>query len=114
MARYDVRTYEVVVGNIGTVYTGRSQKIANETFETYRKNSINGVGRGGYEDVILLHGGEPEKEHFAEVPEHVHECPDCEAHYKCSEEWCEDSESEYCAGCKRERYDEGNLSFFEP
>jgi hypothetical protein len=46
-------SYEVVVGNIGNVYTGKIGG-ALETYETYKKQSSEGYGRAAHEDVIIV------------------------------------------------------------
>lgn len=46
--------YEVIVGNIGTVYIGKGIKCALATYETYKKQSEEGYGRASYESVFLV------------------------------------------------------------
>jgi hypothetical protein len=46
--------YEVVVGNIGTVYAGRSYGLANATFDEYVVQSKSGYGRASGEAVTLF------------------------------------------------------------
>lgn len=58
--------WEVVVGNIGTVYSGPNEDEARKTFRNYRDKSIAGVGRGSGEDVSLFLDGELEAEHYGE------------------------------------------------
>lgn len=53
-----VRKYQVVVGNIGTVYEGEDGDRAGELYSIYKNMSRNGVGRGAGEDVTLLEDGE--------------------------------------------------------
>ena len=69
MRNVDKRNYEVVVGNIGTVYSGRSGKIANEKYESYCATSGAGIGRGAYESVTLFHGEEIEREYLGAADE---------------------------------------------
>ena len=47
-------TYEVIVGNVGIVYTGKGIQCALEIYETYKKQSSEGYGRASYEDVYLI------------------------------------------------------------
>jgi hypothetical protein len=56
--------WEVIVGNIGTVYSGGSALEAKRKFTTYVKQSKSGVGRAGGEDVTLMRDGEPVREHY--------------------------------------------------
>lgn len=62
-----VTVYEVIVGNIGTVYTGRDAKIARETMQEYIRQSKSGVGRAGNEPVTLLLNGEIFDEYVVET-----------------------------------------------
>lgn len=55
--------FEVIVGNIGTVYSGSNFMKASCKFAEYVKQSKTGYGRAGGEDVTLMHNGEPRKEH---------------------------------------------------
>jgi hypothetical protein len=55
--------YEVIVGNIGTVYQGSNLKQANERYKEYVKQSKRGLGRAGGESVTMMKGGEIHKEH---------------------------------------------------
>ena len=57
--------YEVIVGNIGIVYTGDDVSIAEATYNDYLEISESGVGRGGDEDVTFMQDGEPLKEYLA-------------------------------------------------
>ena len=50
--------YEVVVGNIGTVYAGSSLDAALKMFREYKDQSLSGVGRAGREDVTVLKNGD--------------------------------------------------------
>jgi len=59
--------YEVVVGNIGTVYSGWSTKDAARTFMEYRVQSKSGYGRASHEPVTLFYDGEIVKEYIHEV-----------------------------------------------
>jgi hypothetical protein len=55
--------FQVIVGNIGTVYDGNNFMQASCKFSEYVKQSKTGYGRAGGEDVTLMHWGEPRKEH---------------------------------------------------
>jgi hypothetical protein len=57
-------TYEVVVGNIGTVYSGASKSDSARKWLTYVDQSKSGVGRAGNEPVTMLCDGEIVKEHL--------------------------------------------------
>ena len=57
-------TYEVIVGNVGSVYHGRSRAKAIGTYESYVEISKEHDGARCYgEDVTLLVDGEIEQEH---------------------------------------------------
>jgi hypothetical protein len=60
--------YEVVVGNIGTVYTGANKAVAQRCFKGYAGRSRLGVGRGAHENVTLFQNGEIVKEHTVVEP----------------------------------------------
>ena len=55
--------FEVIVGNIGTVYAGNNYMRAMCTFSEYRKQSKAGYGRAAGEPVTLFHNGEIKMEH---------------------------------------------------
>lgn len=55
--------YEVVVGNVGTVYDGKSKRDATSIYRDYCNISDMGRGRAGNEAVTLLHNGEIHSEH---------------------------------------------------
>jgi hypothetical protein len=59
-------TYEVIVGNIGTVYSGTSEDAALSDFYIYRHKSKQDVGRASGEDVTLMRNGEPWKEYSSD------------------------------------------------
>jgi len=48
--------YEVIVGNIGSVYCGNRLKEAETHFREYKRQSIAGFGRAGGESIIILVG----------------------------------------------------------
>lgn len=54
--------YQVVVGNIGTVYDGTNKVEALKDFEEYKEQSESDVGRAGGENVVLFENDEPIKE----------------------------------------------------
>ena len=59
--------YQVIVGNLGTVYEGDDRIVALGKYATYVSNSktgYEGVGRCTGESVTLMEDGEPEKEHL--------------------------------------------------
>jgi hypothetical protein len=60
-------TYQVIVGNIGTVYDGGDLKEAHKAFDEYEAQSENGYGRASGESVALFDGEEILREHFGTV-----------------------------------------------
>jgi len=58
--------WEVVVGNIGTVYKCSDASYAVEAYNDYVKISKNGKGRAAGESVTLLKNGEIHREHLGE------------------------------------------------
>jgi hypothetical protein len=56
--------WEVIAGNVGTVYSGTDETIARAKFESYKEDSILGNGRVSNEDVTLMCNGEVEEEHI--------------------------------------------------
>jgi hypothetical protein len=60
-------THEVVVGNIGTVYSGTSRETAGEAFQTYAEQSETNYGRVAGETVTWLDNGEIVKEHVGRL-----------------------------------------------
>jgi hypothetical protein len=66
--------YEVIVGNVGSVYHGDSEKDAEEMFESYAEASRDMEGARCFgEDVTLFVGGEIEREHFGHLREELGE-----------------------------------------
>jgi len=63
--------YQVVVGNVGTIYDGNRKKEALALYKSYVSLSIHGYGRVKGESVTLLIDGEIEKEH--EGYQHLYE-----------------------------------------
>ena len=59
-----MRVYEVIVGNVGSVYHGNNRAEAIKTYRFYVRSSRELVGARCYgENVILLVNGEIEQEH---------------------------------------------------
>ena len=56
--------YEVIVGNIGSVFSGNSQVGARKMFGEYRELSLLCIGRAAGESVTLMRDGEIDLEHF--------------------------------------------------
>ncbi|MCA3186958.1 MAG: hypothetical protein INH13_25735 [Cupriavidus sp.] len=56
--------YQVIVGNIGTVYNGGNGFEARKAFNQYISASKSPHGRASGEDVTLFKNGEIEKEFF--------------------------------------------------
>ena len=54
--------FQVVVGNLGTVYDGDDELTAQECFEEYATLSHLGSGQVGNESVTLMRDGEPVEE----------------------------------------------------
>lgn len=50
--------YQVIVSNVGTVYTGTSRAMAYHEWDTYRKASQAQYGRIAGESVTLMSDGE--------------------------------------------------------
>jgi hypothetical protein len=59
LADEDEGEFEVVVGNIGTVYRGTEGPEARATFKEYKEQSKSGTGRAAGESVTLFQNGEP-------------------------------------------------------
>jgi len=59
--------FELIVGNIGTVYTGRNKREANRLFRHYQELSESNTGRAGKETVTLFADNEIVHEY---VPQH--------------------------------------------
>jgi hypothetical protein len=55
--------YEVVVSNIGHVYNGMDQGIAETRYDSYVKLSAAGYGIAGYEHVTMLRDGDVAKDY---------------------------------------------------
>lgn len=63
--------FQVVVGNLGTVYDGNDEKEACDTYDDYVSQSKNNYGRAGNEDVTLFEDGEPSDEHYGDCEERL-------------------------------------------
>jgi len=57
--------YEVIVGNVGSVYEGSDPKEANEIYDHYIEYRDVVGARCHGEAVVLMVNGEPEKEVFS-------------------------------------------------
>jgi hypothetical protein len=57
-------TYEVIVGNIGTVYQGCSKSKAYALYLSYRHDFMQQYGRAAGEAVTLMIDGETAVEYF--------------------------------------------------
>lgn len=60
--------YEVIVGNVGTVYNGGSKAEATKKFKSYVAVSMENRGRAGGENVTMMCDGEPCAEFFGSDP----------------------------------------------
>lgn len=67
------KTYEVIVGNIGTVYEGPHGTTARAAFREYVHASKQARGRAGGEQVTMFEDGEPVKEYVPADWETTHE-----------------------------------------
>lgn len=56
--------FEVLVGNIGCVYSGNDHDGALKDFHEYVSQSMSGYGRAGNESVVLIRDGEPINGHY--------------------------------------------------
>lgn len=61
--------YEVVVGNVGTVYDGASEEAAHKAFSQFVERSESGLGRCGNEQVTLFKDGDLIDQHDPEPRE---------------------------------------------
>ena len=59
--------YEVLVGNIGSVYLGGNQIEARKIYREYVSQSKTNYGRAGGEDVTLWEHGEIIREHVGSL-----------------------------------------------
>ena len=61
--------YEVIIGNIGTVYDGEDKVEALKHYTEYVEQSKSGHGRAGHEPVTLMLNGEISQEHYGDLPD---------------------------------------------
>lgn len=59
--------YQVIVGNIGTVYTGANKREAYASFREYRDQSAGDYGRAARETVTLLAAGVARREYTPKI-----------------------------------------------
>jgi len=59
--------FEVIVGNIGTVYSGDNEATAREAWRSYRADSISHYGRASGEPVTLFVDGNILDEYLGET-----------------------------------------------
>ena len=64
-----MKRFQVVVGNIGTVYDGESLQRALDLFFAYKDASMFGQGRALGESVTMFDSGEPTEEHHGSLEE---------------------------------------------
>ena len=57
--------YEVIAGNIGTVYNGPYKDRADAVYNEYKELSKKDYGRAAGENIMILSDGEPIKEYMA-------------------------------------------------
>ena len=60
-------THEVVVGNVGTVYSGEDAAVASVKYADYRELSEANLGRAAGESVTWLQDGEVYREYVGTV-----------------------------------------------
>ncbi len=65
---------EVIVGSVGTVFSGCSPVYAHKMFAEYRELSLLCIGRAAGESVTLIRDGSIELQHF---PDDCPPCPNC-------------------------------------
>lgn len=61
--------YQVIVGNIGTVYSGGDEHAAQMHYSEYVNQSAGNYGRASGEPVTLMENGEPVHEYCGDVRE---------------------------------------------
>ena len=59
--------YEIVVGNIGTVYSGDNRNQATGTFNLYVDRSLSKYGLAAGEPVTMMVDGEPAREYAGTI-----------------------------------------------
>lgn len=75
--------YEVIVGNVGTVYSGDDTGRAYKTYWEYVSLSKTGHGRAGAEGVSLLVDNEPVHEYFPVFGENADEYTEFSSCFPC-------------------------------
>ena len=63
----ETNEYEVIVGNIGSVYTTTNKYLAQQEFECWVHASKQKFGRASGEQVTLFENGEPLEEHHGKA-----------------------------------------------
>lgn len=64
-----MKTFQVIVGNIGTVTDTNLLREALKDYKEYKDQSKDGYGRAADESVTLMKNGEPWREHFGSIEE---------------------------------------------
>jgi hypothetical protein len=64
-----INEYQVIVGNIGTVYNGTNLATAKKVYREYWNQSDAQYGRASNEDVTLMRNGEPIRTHYGNKPQ---------------------------------------------
>ena len=62
-----MKSYQVVVGNIGEVWSGNNPIDAHKEYGEYKRLSVAGYGRAAGESVTMFLDGEIKLEHIGEV-----------------------------------------------
>ena len=84
--------YQVIVGNVGTVYDGDNEAQAlREYAECVKLSKESEVGRMSDEDVTLFVDNEPEKEYSPDEKDSEYTEPFTHIHFA---DWTEDSDGE--------------------
>lgn len=60
-------SWEVIVGNVGSVYSGHDEAMARKKYNSYIESSKSGAGRAGGEDVTLMHNGDIREEYTGKI-----------------------------------------------
>lgn len=60
-------TFSVIVGNIGTVYTGQYEGVAIASYEEYVNQSKQGYGRAAYDSVTIFRDNEIWREYHGQM-----------------------------------------------
>jgi len=58
---------EIIVGNVGTVYSGSDDELAAAKYKIYVESSKSGRGRAGGEDVVWMRDGDVFKSFTGEL-----------------------------------------------